>query len=613
MNTAQQGQMNIVIVGHVDHGKSTVIGRLLADTGSLPQGKLEAVKLTCERNAKPFEYAFLLDALKDEQAQGITIDAARVFFKSDTRHYIIIDAPGHIEFLKNMITGAARAEAALLVIDAQEGVQENSRRHGYLMSMLGIRQLIVVVNKMDLADYSQAAFDAIRNEYAAFLEHIHVHPLHIIPVAAREGENLVLPSAKMPWHKGPSVLQAMDGMQKEVPDQSKALRFPIQDIYKFTAEKDDRRIVAGTIATGDVRVGDAVTFYPSLKKSRVKSIEGFNVSPKTKAQSGQATGVTLETQVYIRPGELMVKDSDSAPYVSSTFRSHVFWLGKRPLVKDKRYRLKIGTNRVPVYVKTVHRVLDASSLDADTVKQQLDRHDVGDVEFESVRPIAFDLSHDFEQTGRFVLVDEYDIAGGGTIISATRSGTTATESFAARRNFAWVRGDISPAHRAIRYHQEPSFVLILGAPDTGKAMIAKALEKHLFEGGNVVYYLGIDNITLGLDRDISGQFEDRDEHIRRVGETAHLMMDAGLIVISTISDVDDGDVKRLMALASPFRTLVVTVGEWPLELPGSMGVTLSENATDAVDRIVDALGNGRSHETRGGTPPYFGLASGCHR
>src|SRR5580765_5804124 len=183
-------RMNIVIGGHVDHGKSTIVGRLLADTHSLPEGKLEAVKALCERTAKPFEYAFLLDALKDEQSQGITIDAARVFFKTAKRHYIIIDAPGHIEFLKNMITGAARAQAALLVIDAREGVQENSRRHGYMMSMLGIEQLAVLVNKMDLVGFDQSAFAGIEREYRAFLERVGVKPAAFIPVAGRDGDNV---------------------------------------------------------------------------------------------------------------------------------------------------------------------------------------------------------------------------------------------------------------------------------------------------------------------------------------------------------------------------------------------------------------------------------------
>src|SRR5262245_60354265 len=203
-------QMNIVIGGHVDHGKSTIIGRLLADTHSLPQGKLEQVRALCERTAKPFEYAFLLDALKDERAQGITIDAARVFFKTARRDYLIIDAPGHVEFLKNMITGAASAEAALLVVDAKEGLQENSRRHGYLLSFLGIRQVAVVVNKMDLVAYDQAHFDALCAEFRAFLESVGLTPACFVPVAARDGENVAVSSARMPWHTGHTVLDVLD-------------------------------------------------------------------------------------------------------------------------------------------------------------------------------------------------------------------------------------------------------------------------------------------------------------------------------------------------------------------------------------------------------------------
>src|SRR6185503_4581262 len=203
-------RLSLVIGGHVDHGKSTIIGRLLADTGSLPEGKLAQVRESCERNAKPFEYAFLLDALKDEQAQGITIDAARVFFKTARRDYIIFDAPGHIEFLKNMVTGASRAEAALLVIDAHEGVQENSRRHGYMMSMLGIRQLAVLVNKMDLVGYDRALYSKIETAYRQFLEQIGVTPLAFIPVVGRDGDNLAHRSPGLSWYDGPTVLDTLD-------------------------------------------------------------------------------------------------------------------------------------------------------------------------------------------------------------------------------------------------------------------------------------------------------------------------------------------------------------------------------------------------------------------
>src|SRR5262245_30415348 len=259
-------QMNIVIVGHVDHGKSTVVGRLLADTGSLPEGKLDAVRKECERTGKPFEYAFLLDALTDEQDQGITIDTARSFFKTSRREYIIIDAPGHIEFLKNMISGAARAEAAVLVIDAKEGVRENSRRHGYILSMLGIQQTIICVNKMDLVSRSETTFQDIEREFRAFLKSIGaVSPKAFIPVSAVSGENLAQKSIQMPWYKAPTLLEALDGYVKAPPKSDRPLRMPVQAVYKFVSQGDDRRIVAGRIESGRVKIGDKVVFLPSNK------------------------------------------------------------------------------------------------------------------------------------------------------------------------------------------------------------------------------------------------------------------------------------------------------------------------------------------------------------
>src|SRR5690606_10094933 len=250
-----RARMDIVIVGHVDHGKSTVIGRLLADTNSLPEGKLESIREYCARNSRPFEFAFLLDALKDEQAQGITIDTARTFFKSDKRDYVIIDAPGHIEFLKNMVTGAARAEAAVLVIDAKEGIQENSKRHGYLLSMLGIKQIVVAVNKMDLVDYSRQAFEDIRDEYVAFLARIGATPRFFVPLAAFPGDNMVRASEKMPWYKGPDLLAAIDAFETAPSKDAQPFRMPVQDVYKFTAGGDDRRIPAGRGGAGTPRGG----------------------------------------------------------------------------------------------------------------------------------------------------------------------------------------------------------------------------------------------------------------------------------------------------------------------------------------------------------------------
>ena len=327
--------MNLVVTGHVDHGKSTVVGRLLADTGSLPEGKLDAIRALCARNSKPFEYAFLLDALRDERAQGITIDAARVFFKSKQRDYLLLDAPGHSEFLRNMITGAARAEAALLVIDAREGVRDNSRRHGYLLSLLGIRQLAVIVNKMDLVDRSRDVFDRVASEYQDFLSNLQVTPSWFIPVSGMTGENIVDRAPQLPWYSGPTVLEALDAFTPEPAPVDAPFRMPVQGVYKFTANNDDRRIVAGSVATGRVRVGDELIFLPSGKQSRVKTIEAFARPEQTEVSAGEAAGLTLTDHIYVGRGEIAVRADEKLPDVTTRLRASVFWLGRDPLVKEQ--------------------------------------------------------------------------------------------------------------------------------------------------------------------------------------------------------------------------------------------------------------------------------------
>ncbi len=356
-------EMNIVIVGHVDHGKSTVIGRLLADTGSLPEGKLEQVRERCRRNARPFEYAFLLDALKDEQAQGITIDTARCFFKTDKRRYIIIDAPGHIEFLKNMITGASRAEAALLVIDAAEGVQENSRRHGYMLSMLGIRQVCVLVNKMDLVGYDRTTFEQVEAEYKTFLDQIGIRPSGFIPVSGMEGDNIAAPSARMGWYQGPTVLEMLDRFVAPAPPNELPFRMPVQDVYKFTELGDSRRIIAGTVLTGTLQAGDEVVFYPSGKKTHVSRIEPMRADGQTGlAEAELATGFTMTEQIYIKRGELCVRADQPAPLIGSRMKVSLFWLGKNPMVQGRTYHLKTGTLKVECTLDEILSVTDASTL-----------------------------------------------------------------------------------------------------------------------------------------------------------------------------------------------------------------------------------------------------------
>jgi len=555
-------RMDIVIIGHVDHGKSTLVGRLLADTGSLPEGKLDAVRENCRRNSKPFEYAFLLDALKDEQTQGITIDSARCFFKSARRDYIIIDAPGHVEFLKNMISGAARASAALLVIDAKEGVRENSRRHGYLLSMLGVKQVAVCVNKMDLVDYDQATFDRVRKEFTAFLDQVGIAPGGFIPIAAREGDNLIAHSTRMAWYEGPTILETLDGFHRELSRSDAPLRLPVQDIYKFTAQGDDRRIVAGRIETGTVHAGDEVVLLPSGKRSRVVSVEEFGVVPQDRAFAGQCTGLTLETQVYIKPGEILCRADEPQPQVTSRLRANVFWLGRQAMVPGRRYKIKLGTARMPVWLTELHTVIDASRLEIVHHSRQIDRHDVAEVTLETLRPVACDLVKDIPQTGRFVIIDNYEIAGVGIVLDADQGGQTLVEKHVAARDRAWERSTITPDIRSQRNGQKSTLVLLTGPIGTGKAKLAKMLEEHLFAVGRQVYYLGLSNSLFGIDSDLRETASvERDEHLRRLGEISHLFTDAGLILITTVSDLDDHELEIVDTLNRPGDLLVVNIGE----------------------------------------------------
>ncbi len=576
--------MNIVIIGHVDHGKSTLVGRLLADTNSLPQGKLEEVKLRCAQNSRPFEYAFLLDALKDEQAQGITIDSARCFFKSDKREYILIDAPGHIEFLKNMISGAARAEAAVLLIDAFEGVQENSRRHGYLLSMLGIKQIVVAVNKMDLVDHSQEVFDSVCAEYADFLSQINVKAERFIPISARDGDFIATPSKKMSWYDGPTILQSLDEFKKEPAPVDQPLRLPIQDIYKFTEQEDDRRIIAGNVETGTLNVGDEVVFHPSGKRSKVSSIEVFNAPTTNSAFAGQSTGFTMEKQIYIQPGEIVSRADQPAPKISTQLKTSLFWLGKEPMIYNKRYILKLATARVPVWLKSINTVLDASDLTTENNRTHIERHDVTECVLETVKPIAFDLSADIAQTGRFVLIDNYQIAGGGVILEAEQNNNDLITAHVAQREKSWQRSAITPLQRAKRCGQKSTLVVISGPAGTGKIGVAQKLEEKLFEAGRHVYYLGLDNSLLGIDSDIDNE-NLRDEYIRRLGEISHLFTDAGMIMIATVSDLEEYELSILKRLNHPGQSLVVgidsetlTESSLDLQLDSSSNTDLSATA-----------------------------------
>ncbi len=536
--------MNIVIVGHVDHGKSTLMGRLLADTDSLPEGKLAQVKETCRRNSKPFEYAFLLDALKDEQSQGITIDTARCFFKTEKRDYIILDAPGHIEFLKNMITGASRAQAALLMIDAKEGVQENSRRHAYMLSMLGIRQIAVVINKMDLVDYSQEVFEKVKKEYLAFLKQIQIEPKFVLPVSAFQGENIVKPSERMPWYDGMCILQVLDEFECEEEHDKQPFRMPVQDVYKFTRNGDDRRIVAGTIETGTIRAGQEVVFYPSGKKSHINKIESFHTEQILEGKPGMAIGFTMKEQIYIKRGEVMAVAGEPQPKTASRIAANVFWLGKRDFVPGKLYYLKIGGEKVKVEIERVKGIINSSNLSSTDERQSVERHEVAEVILRTDKPIAFDVVAESAGTSRFVIVDNYEIAGGGIIIEGLEDEESSIRSSTMLRNYKWETSEINHESRIEHYAQRPELIVLTGEKNTGKKDLAKALEKELLNSGRFVYYMGIGSYLYGVGADTkSGGDENHREQIRRFAEVANLMLDAGMILIVTATSLTESDRK----------------------------------------------------------------------
>ncbi len=590
--TIQDGriQMNIVFGGHVDHGKSTIVGRLLADTGSLPDGKLEQIRENCERSSRPFEYAFLLDALKHEQSQGITIDTARVFFKTKLRHYIIIDAPGHIEFLKNMVSGASRAEAAFLVIDADEGIQENSKRHGYMLSMLGIKQICVLVNKMDLVDYSKVVYRKIVRKYSRFLKNIDIEKARFIPVSGREGSNIASKSEDMPWYVGKTVIEQLDSFKKEEESRNLAFRMPVQDVYKFTRFNDNRRIIAGHIASGTLKEGDKVVFYPSGKQSTVKTLEVFNRDIPEFFEAPGSAGFTLTEQIYVTRGELAVKNEEKRPEVSSRLRVNLFWMGKKPLKRNKEYIFKLGTVRAPMQVEEVLRVIDASTLNATAMKEDIQQHDVADCVLRLGKEVAFDLVESLPQTSRFVIVDDFEIRGGGIIREAMKDKSFRDRDNIRWRNYNWQISHITPEKRAERYNQQ-SILIVFTGPDTErKKEIAKVLEEQLFNEGKLVYFLGIGNILRGVGADIREDNKHHKEHIRRLAEVAHIFLDAGLILLITVDDLNPEELQLIKHSVNPSRLNTVWVGdEQNAEITFDLHVAGDQRAEDTVEMIKDHL------------------------
>ncbi len=514
-------QLRVVAVGHVDHGKSTLIGRLLHDTGNLPEGKVAELQRVSERRGAAFEWSFVLDALQSERDQAVTIDTTRIWMRTPGRDVVLIDAPGHKEFLRNMVTGASDADAALLLVDAHDGVSEQTRRHSLLLELIGVERVVVAINKMDRVGYSAARYTAIRAELSALLERIGIVPTAFVPVCARDGENVAAAAPSMPWYDGPTVLDALLALPSAVRNDGDELRVAVQGIVR----RDLQRIVVGRIESGSLAVGQQIVLSPSRQSARIESLEAWPPNGKVTARAGESVGITLDAPLFVDRGDV-VSDAIHLPALATAFRARLLWLGERPLSVGDAFRLHLGTRTAQVVVSAFERIIQIESLDRADARWAR-TNDVAEVIFTSPELLALDTVGHHRGLARFILLDGIDIVAGGTVLAAL-GGTVQARG-----------GDVVPVGhlvgaeaRARLNHPRGAVLWLTGLPAAGKSTLAMHLERRLFELGAHAYVLDGDNVRTGLCSDLGFSAEDRHENIRRIGEVAALFADAGTIAIA---------------------------------------------------------------------------------
>ena len=524
-NGTTRPQVRIVIVGHVDHGKSTLVGRLLHETGSLPEGKLEMLKAVSARRGMPFEWSFLLDALQTERDQGITIDTTQIRFRTGSRDIVLIDAPGHAEFLRNMITGASQADGAVLIIDALEGVRDQTRRHGYLLHLLGIRQVAVVVNKMDRVDFSSERFNEISEEISAHLTSLGVTPSAVIPISARDGDGVASRTARIGWYAGPTVVEALDALEPARPLAALPLRLPVQAIYKF----DDRRIVAGRIESGHLAAGDEIVIMPAGKIAKINSVESWPLASVTDQRgAGSSVGITLDRELFIERGDI-IGHVGNRPRDTRRLRARIFWLHETPLSKGDAILIRLGTREARAVVVAIEKAIDPGELTSQE-NEAIARNHVGEIEISLAQSIAADTYADNPRTGRLVIEVSSRIAGGGLVLSVD-AGQRANPV-----DIVPVESALRPQERAARYRHNGAVVWLTGLPGAGKSTLAKALERRLFSRGGSPILLDGDTLRAGLNGDLGFSPDDRRENIRRLAElAAHLARNGHIAVVAAVS------------------------------------------------------------------------------
>jgi len=402
--------LSFVIVGHVDHGKSTLIGRLLYDTDSLPPDKIEDVQKASAEAGRETEFAFLLDHLEEERKQGITIDTTQVFFKTDTRRYVIIDAPGHVEFVKNMITGASQAEAAVLIIDVAEGVKEQTKRHSYMLSLLGLRQVVVVLNKMDLVDFSQERFDIVTRDVADWLKSISIDPTFYIPISAIKGDNIARKSENMPWYTGRTFLESLHTLQNRQSPEDKPLLMPIQDVYKIGG----KRISVGRVESGIIEKGAEVKILPMGRITKINSIEKY-LEETNKAIASECIGITTTDSVFLDRGNVVCLPG-AEPVLTYRIPANIFWMTKHDFRKDRKLTIRCATQETICKVESIDKRIDSSTLAVIAENSDKIRNlEVAEVIIKTKKPVAIKDFNDVQELGRFVLVQNENICAGGII------------------------------------------------------------------------------------------------------------------------------------------------------------------------------------------------------
>jgi bifunctional enzyme CysN/CysC len=521
--------LRFITCGSVDDGKSTLIGRLLWESQMLFEDQVAALEADSRRvgtQGEELDFALLLDGLAAEREQGITIDVAYRFFSTDTRKYIVADTPGHEQYTRNMVTGASTADCAVILLDARKGVLTQTRRHSYLVHLLGIRHVAVAVNKMDLVDFSAERFREIEAEYGAFAAQLGLEEFTLIPLSALRGDNVVERSEAMGWHEGPTLLEYLETVEVDAERMQDApFRLPVQWVNRPSSEF---RGFAGTVAGGSVAPGDPVVVLPGRRETTVERVVAFE-GDLERAVAGQAVTLTLAHELDVSRGDVIAAAAEPAQ-VGEQFEATIVWMAEEPLLRGRTYLLRCGTKTVPATVAPIHHKLDVDTLER-IAANQLDLNEIGLVRLETGSPLAFDPYVENRDTGGFILVDRITnhTVGAGLL----RSGVRRDESV------PWQALEIDREARASLLGQRPFVVWFTGLPGSGKSSLANALEKRLHALGRNTVLIDGDNLRRGLSKDLGFGDADRAENNRRAAEVAKLMTEAGLIVLA--------------AFVSPFR------------------------------------------------------------